>query len=767
MASRTFLNSEELRQARKKVVNVNHKIGEDSAVDELSSCGDFSQWLSTVLLKKLASISGWSEVRPVALGSWSRNELSPKSDIDLLFCGKEAAVRQYVERATEAGLLLSYRMPLNRKDWSEGIETKDLISLLEARPLEIEGKTCLREELSRQQGLLTQKKEFKRTLIRHLSQERSARHSRYDSISNFLEPNIKYGPGGLRDLHQSLFLTTFFVDKLKGRESEVKTLRYSFNFLLFLRQHMHLHGLGDVLVASEQQSLAKVFGYSELSIFMRDLQLELSRARFLTDWSFEMAKSGEQKRLAISEFEFSRNSDFIRALQEVPSVMMQQRVLQKSQGWKKRLKPSIENGKILKKALSPYQSVEFFEALFCSNLLEKMIPELFRVKGYVQHDQYHKYTVKAHTLMAVKKTVEFFDKPSKLGDLKGLTKSMTLQDWRILLWTAVYHDLCKGKDGDHSTLEARLVRRDMAKMGMSKTFTEEVSWLVENHLILSTAAFRRNPKDPATWTFLSERGVRGKRLIRLALFTVIDICATNPEAWTEWKASLLDELVDAVLSPQATRVVELMNRAKRQKLKMSQGFIAGIESRVLEEVPLKLLVADYAKLQSIKGELKPLLSTCKPYFWVRFHQPIDQKGVLLKQIERLFACGCAVREASIKTFDRYGVYNWFKVRSRMPKPALAKLLMQPLHVESPFIDVKFDQIQIVSEVGDEAVLSFKGKDQKGALVTAVKALTSRGMVIRWAKVHTWGRQLEDIFAVEKSVDFLQQVKSLRDSCLKK
>ena len=99
---------------------------------------------------------------------------------------------------------------------------------------------------------------------------------------------------------------------------------------------------------------------------------------------------------------------------------------------------------------------------------------------------------------------------------------------------------------------AELVKQDFTEMGLPVRQTLEVSWIVENHLLLSLAAFRLNPQSSSTWKRLHRKGVKGKRLLRLALFTAIDIIATNPDAWTDWKERLLYDWVAAMKSKQAT-----------------------------------------------------------------------------------------------------------------------------------------------------------------------------------------------------------------------
>ncbi len=211
---------------------------------------------------------------------------------------------------------------------------------------------------------------------------------------------------------------------------------------------------------------------------------------------------------------------------------------------------------------------EFLVSTFRSRLIDKLVPEIRRLVGYVQHDQYHRFTADSHIMQACREVKRIYKKPAELGPLKFLHGKLSAEDWRILSWSCLYHDLAKGLESfeHHSDLGMVIVERDFRSYGFKKDFTDEVKWMVQNHLELSQAAFRKNPKDPKVWQELREKGIEGARLYRLALFTAIDIRATNPEAWNEWKAKLLKELTLSLESEKAQHYFDFQTLQKKKKI---------------------------------------------------------------------------------------------------------------------------------------------------------------------------------------------------------
>ncbi len=447
-----------------------------------------SQYLSEKVLETCRSNPLWIKAEPILLGSWGRGELTVKSDLDLLFCGPEAVVFELVTALQNQGLRIRYRIPENPQDWSQGVESPDCLALWQAK-----AETPLAaKELEVQQTLILSNAKIKRRILGDILKERKARAERFDSIQSFLEPQIKYGPGGLRDLFQGLVVLDLFKDRFVGTQHETKLLDYYTQFFLTVRQKLQLDGFGDILVATEQFELAKWFGYQENSEFMRQIQRGLSRVHFYTEWILARA-AANRAALKKSEAKKLKNaSDLVLSLKKDPNILMQHKVRLSMDQMKF---PVKLRGKLLDQVLSGKFSDESLQAVFQSRLIDKLCPQMRNLTGLVQHDQYHRFTADAHLLQACREVLRMQKASRKiLGPLALWQKKLKPLDWKILAWSALYHDLAKGQKGDHSAIGEKWVHEDLKAFGFSKAFRDEVAWLVKNHLELSIAAFRKNPQ---------------------------------------------------------------------------------------------------------------------------------------------------------------------------------------------------------------------------------------------------------------------------------
>jgi [protein-PII] uridylyltransferase len=351
-----------------------------------------------------------------------------------------------------------------------------------------------------------------------------------------------------------------------------------------------------------------------------------------------------------------------------------------------------------------------------------------------------------------------------LGPLAVWQKKLKPLDWKILAWSALYHDLAKGQKGDHSEIGEKWVHSDLKAFGFSKKFRDEVAWLVRHHLELSVAAFRKNPQSPQTWQDLADLDLRDGRLLRLLLWTAIDIRATNPEAWNEWKAKLLTDLVGKIQAGGTQNFLSL-----RKKLPK------GIEGHVIEALDPQLF--ELFSSQDLKSDLISaakdemafaVRKDARKKMWIRFSQKQDRPGVLSEVLEKIYAAGGSIQTALIHSFPEtesgLGVYDWFQVQTGKDPAQFLKLL-QSLKTQSLAAPpaVQFMSIDFVSQSSTEWVISFRGVDQKGLLLAAAWNLKDLGAQVKSARVHTWGRQIEDLFHIEplrsEAQVFLEQLRA--------
>ncbi len=732
------------------------------AQGELQFGSSLSAWIQDTVIKAFSQHPNWAQSLPVATGSLARGELCPHSDLDMIFLGPEPLVLQLVQDLTHERWPLRYRVPQNMQDWTEGVDVQDILAIPYARALVPEAEPFLTEQQQRlrDQGL----KVWKRSL-KFMRQEQKSRNERYDSVSNYLEPNLKYGPGALRDAQQAFYvLDLFFASSLSIELGQARRiLSRNQSFYLELRQRLHLLGGMDILSAGEQRELAEQMGFAEPGPLMQKLQRSLAQVSFIHDWVMERAMASSQRLGQTASRRLKTLSEVFEALKGDPSVLMQGRLRWEVEdsvlgpGLKLSAPVSYKRsvGRQLNQAFTVNHSPEFFRALFRSRVLERLIPDLARVKGVVQHDHYHRFTVDAHLSQALKEVLRVYAGPSTLGRLAPLVKELDAQDFRILLWTALYHDLAKGKGGDHSTKGEALVKRDFVAMGLSLRLTLEVAWMVRNHLTLSTAAFRMNSQEPSTWQRLHSLGVREKRLTRLAVFTAVDIRATNPEAWTDWKEQLLMDLVNSLRSSYATRFMKFLNFMEKQNISWPKEILQQMDPTVVEALPNGVVLEELNHLKEVQEDLAlKVVKNSRGEIWVRFHRIQDRPGLFLGFVRSLFATGSRIQQSSVRTWPGVGAYDWFHVRSQKTPAQLSRLLqIVEREIEKtplgPIPHVQFDHVTLVGEDDQEWIISFRGRDQRGLLLAAAQALFDLGLTIRWARVHTWGRQVDDVFAVDK------------------
>lgn len=705
---------------------------------------DFSSWLAMNLESRLRKNKLWVESHPIAIGSWGRGELSPLSDLDILFCGEEKTVTDLVRDLEHEKLQVRHRFPINREDWSVGGDIFELNALFWARPFTKEAAIALQEQKKK---IFAQKNVFRKKLLKAFFEERQRRNLRHDSVTNYLEPNLKYGAGGLRDIQQALMVWFWFGDKLGSHVETFAMLHHLNEYILTLRQKLHLSGYGDVLVAPAQFELAQWFGYKNQPEFMRELQKVLTRISFYCDWVFAAAASKED---IGKEYDFKKPAKVFAQFKKNPSLILQKNVLHNISS------RDFAFHKDFLKLFNITADDEVLRALFRSRLMHAVIPDMSLVEGVVQHDQYHRFTVDAHLMQAVRWVQKIYKKPSQLGKLSPLIKKCSKEDWEILLWTALYHDLGKAREKDHSLEGVQLVHKQLPLFGWSKSFTEEVSWLVENHLILSTAAFRKDPKSPKVWSELYSKGVHGDRLRRLTLFTAIDINATNPEAWTGWKEKLLWDLYSSIEAPQGNRLLELTESA--QKAKIPLHLVEALDIGLISSVPAPWLIKDVKSLQRKNSPSSAKVFQHRSHgTWVRFYEPKDQSGLFFKYVRRLWLSGLQIRHAYVHTIPSLGVYDWFQIKTTKTALQVQRLLDLPMQ-DSEMLDLTKNvatiplKVSLISEAEGEWVFSFRGTDAKGVLLHAAQILYDIGLQIRWAKVHTWGQQVDDIFAVYPTKD---------------
>ena len=540
----------------------------------------------------------------VATGGYGRGLLAPGSDIDLLFL---LPYKQTPWGESVAEYMLYILWDLGFKvghatrtvDQCVKLGTSDFTirtALLDARL--IHGDRQLFAEFA--DRFKTQVvKGTGREFIDAKMNEREDRIRRSGESRYKVEPNVKDGKGGLRDLHTLHWLSKYIFGQEVGQAAveakiftpdEVQAFRRCEDFLWSVRCLLHfLTGRAEeVLTFDLQPSLALQFGYSEreglraVERFMKhyflitkevgDLTtilcsaLELQHlksapgiSRFFKQIGWSQRRQVRQRtdfridnnRLNVADGEvFARDPvNLIRffAQSETTAGFLHPNAIRLLRGSLRLIDDKMRNDpeanrlflELLTASSNPEASLRRMNE---AGVLGRFIPDFGRVVAMMQFNMYHHFTVDEHLLRTVGNLVEV-EKGGLAAELPLSTALMqSVQNRRALLVTAFLHDIGKGQKEDHSIVGARIARRLCPRLGLTPSETELVAWLIEQHLTMSNIAQSRDISDPKTVQDFAAIVQSPERLKLLFLLTVADIRAVGPGVWNGWKGQLLRNL---------------------------------------------------------------------------------------------------------------------------------------------------------------------------------------------------------------------------------
>lgn len=554
---------------------------------------EFSRLVDGFLVDRFNEAAGEGEdgfVAIVALGGYGREELFPRSDIDMmvLYQSGYEKVGEVADRILyplwDTGLEVGHGV----RNVGESVEQarEDYffrVALLDMRL--ICGSERLFEELKssyRSHFVDGHREEF----VVEMKSHRDGRRERFGAHSYLLEPNIKEGRGGMRDI-QSMFWTARVVFGLSGLddlcsagmllEEEKKDFLAGWEMLVRLRSYLHLLNKrkNDQLYFEQQEDAAEALGYGAeegvlaVENFMRDLYGCLQSVAIITDLFFDhvdevlgiAGREGVDKvvekgiEILDGRVRLTAQSDF---LLEKPHTLLRLFLVMARTGLPLhyRTRKAIPGYLHLindKVRVSPRFTKAFFYILFEAKnvfqVLETMletgilpacIPEFSRIITLAQYDVYHIYTVDRHSLQTV---MEVKRLEAEMGRAFVGVKSL-----KVLYLAALLHDIGKGSGLDHSIEGARIAVAVGKRFGLSESECEALGFLVRLHLFIPENALRRDLNDTLFIKRCGETVGGLDRLSMLYVLSVADSKATGPSAWSEWKAALMEELYLKVYS---------------------------------------------------------------------------------------------------------------------------------------------------------------------------------------------------------------------------
>ncbi len=529
----------------------------------------------------------------IAVGGYGRGELHPHSDIDLLILLRHSAspafrdaIAAFLRCLWDIGLEVGHSVrSLHECVHESARDVTVATNMMEARLLagsqELYARlqaTCISDEIWSRRRFFAAK-----------LQEQEARYRKYNDTAYNLEPNIKSSPGGLRDIHMIGWVAKrhFGTATLHGlvdhgflTEAEYETLREGQDFLWQIRYGLHvLTGRReDRLLFDYQRTLAQQLGFrdegAQLGVerFMKRYYrtvMELDRLNEMLLQLFREAilyPEQDAQPVALNR-RFRVNKGYIEAsdsgifksypfaLLEIFLLLAQHPEIKGVRAATIRLirdhrhliderfRSDIRARSLFMELLrQPRGIAHELRRMSRYGVLAAYVPEFGRVAGQMQYDLFHVYTVDQHSLFVVR-NIRRFALPMHADELPWCTEIFQrLPKLELLYLGALFHDIAKGRGGDHSELDAQDALAFCLDHGLSEFDARLVSWLVKNHLLMSMTAQRRDISDPEVINDFASRVGDRLHLDYLCLLTVSDIRATNPSLWTSWKAVLLSEL---------------------------------------------------------------------------------------------------------------------------------------------------------------------------------------------------------------------------------
>ena len=535
----------------------------------------------------------------VAVGGYGRGELSPQSDIDLLFLTPYKRAPWH-EQLVEWLLYILWDLGLKVGQSTRSAEecirhAKEDITirtaLLEMRWLW--GDQALYDDLA---------KKFQQNVVQGTAleffqaklEERNQRHERMGDVRYVLEPNVKEGKGGLRDLHL-LFWIARYQYAVVGVEDLVQMQIISAdaaarfvkaqNFLWTVRCHLHFvtGRAEDRLTFDVQPEIATRMGYGDragsrgVERFMKHFYLVAKDVGDLTRLFCSLAEEQQKSKIKpplLSRLRRKKSGkvDVFRQDGERLNVVDDHQFETDPLHLVRLFYASLEHEmdihphaldlvhrnlrRLDAKIRRQPETMQLFMSMLTSRknpetalrhmneagVLGRLIPDFGRVVAQMQYDMYHVYTVDEHTIQAVG-ILHAIENGTLVQNLPVSSSIIHKIHSRNVLYLAVFlHDVAKGRNGDHSVLGAEVATKLGPQLGLNSAETETVAWLVRHHLLMSNTAFKRDIDDPKTISDFVAVVQSPERLRLLMLLTVADIRAVGPTVWNAWKAGLLREL---------------------------------------------------------------------------------------------------------------------------------------------------------------------------------------------------------------------------------
>ena len=767
----------------------------------------------------------------VAVGGYGRGQLFPHSDVDLLLllpgapdAAQEGRIEAFVGMLWDTGLEVGHSV--RTTDQCAELARQDITvqtSLLEARL--IAGDRALFRRFTARMDEVLDAAAF----LQAKRLEQQQRHSRYEETN--LEPNIKERAGGLRDLHTILWIaraggigttwgelarrsviTAQEAREIQRHETFLQTLRVRLHYLVGRREDRLLfdhqaalarqlklydrpHRLASEQLMQRYYRTAKAI--SQLNtILLQNISDRIipSRDRDYREINAHFGIRGELLE-ACDEQLFSRRpgallESFLLLQQHHELKGMTAATLRALWRARHRIGPAFrrdpDNRALFMQILrSPSRVIRELRRMNQHDILGRYLPAFGRIVGQMQHDLYHVYTVDEHILKVVR-NLRRFAVPELAHEFPLCSRlASDFQQPELLYLAGLFHDIAKGRGGDHSRLGRADARRFCHTHRLSSEDADLVAWLVEHHLTMSMTAQKQDLSDPAVIQAFGQRVGSERRLIALYLLTVADIRGTSPKVWNAWKAKLLEDLFHLtrklLAGEQASAASSLESRQAEALTKLRLYAIPeGAHLNLWRNLDTAYFLRHeapeitwhtrllYYRVDSATPVVKARLSPAGEGLQVMVYVP-DQKELFARICSFFERISYDIFEAKIYTTRHGYALDSFQVQDpdtrqpryrdlisyveheltrqlleKKPLPPLTKgrLSRQLRHFPiSPDVNIQPD------ERGTYSVLSIIAGDRPGLLSRIARVLTSYDVSLHTARINTLGARAEDTFLV--------------------
>ncbi len=539
----------------------------------------------------------------IAVGGYGRGEMSPFSDVDIAFVTPDKPTA-WCEQVIEAILYYLWDLGL-----TVGHSSRSLTEMVRMAKEDLTIRTALLEgrflwgdqevyEAASARFWAEVVPGTESQFVSEKLEEREARHKRMGDSRYVVEPNVKDGKGGLRDL-QTLYWIGKYVHRVKSAaelvdkglftQKEYRSFRRAEGFLLAVRAHLHTIAKRgeDRLTFDLQREVAARMNYADrpgksaVERFMQFYFLQVKHVGHLTGVFLAHLEEETQSRSRISEFFSSFRAaktidgypvahDKIAApsddwFKQDPVRMLEIYAVAEREGLEvhpttsralRRDAALIDSGtrrderandlflQVLAGKRDPENALRWMNE---TGVFGRFVPDFAKVGGQMQFDMYHHYTVDEHTIRAIGLLSEI--ERGALREDHPLASDMLpkIANRRVLYVAVLLHDIAKGRGGDHSVLGAEVARRVCPRLGLDEAETDLVAWLVRYHLLMSATAFKRDLSDPKTIADFVAEVQSLERLRLLTVLTIVDIRAVGPGIWNSWKRQLIGDLYESAV----------------------------------------------------------------------------------------------------------------------------------------------------------------------------------------------------------------------------